>query len=200
MKGKVGLSKIDCVITVAFFSIITITAAAETDDEVLNTSRLLTQSYGAKLKTALEAAIAEGGPVKALDVCKDIAPQIASELSRQSGAKVTRVSRRFRNPNSAPEAWQTAVLEDFESDTYAETPLPEHVERYAGGTRYMKAIRMQSVCLVCHGEELSDDVRDAIDANYPHDRARGYALGDLRGAFSISWPAPENVAKPDVEQ
>ena len=53
----------------------------------------------------------------------------------------------------------------------------------------MKAIRIQPVCLVCHGEALSDDVRQALDEHYPHDRARNYALGDLRGAFSVSWPA-----------
>ncbi len=54
----------------------------------------------------------------------------------------------------------------------------------------MKAIPTGPVCLVCHGSELSPDVRAALDEHYPHDRARGYQLDDIRGAFSITWPAP----------
>ena len=30
---------------------------------------------------------------------------------------------------------------------------------------------------------------ELLDREYPHDRARGYAAGDIRGAFSVVWPA-----------
>lgn len=164
-------------------------ASKDTAEDRVAESRVLTQAYGAELKAALEAALTNGGPIAALDVCKDQAPLIASRLSRQSGANIERVSRRYRNPASAPEPWQVKVLEQFESAPDDDPSLSEYVEHVAGGTRYMKAIRIQPVCLVCHGGALADDVRQALDKHYPHDLARNYALGDLRGAFSVSWPA-----------
>ena len=166
-------------------------AEVNSDDPLLDKSRALAQSFGAQLQTALQDALANGGPVEALSVCKDQAPQIASQLSRESGAKVSRTSRRYRNAGNAPEPWEITVLEHFDTVMNAEKPLPEHLERHANGTRYMKAIRTQPVCLGCHGENLSVEVQAALVEHYPHDRAKGYALGDLRGAFSIAWPAPE---------
>ena len=44
-------------------------------------------------------------------------------------------------------------------------------------------------CLACHGETLAEPVAQAIDRLYPEDQARGYQPGDLRGAFTITWPA-----------
>lgn len=166
-------------------------AEVNSDDTLLGKSRALAQSFGAQLQTALQTALANGGPVEAMSVCKDQAPQIAARLSRESGAKVTRTSRRYRNPAGAPELWQIEVLESFDTLMSEEEPLPEHLEHHANGTRYMKAIRTKPICLVCHGENLTVEVQAALAAHYPHDRAKGYLLGDLRGAFSISWPAPE---------
>lgn len=176
-------------------------SALADDDSFLHDSRALAKSFGVQLKAALQTAIATGGPVEAIGVCKDQAPQIAAQLSRQSGARVGRTSRRFRNPGNAPEPWQIAMLEGFEAEMTAENPSPERIERHADGIRYMKAISMQPVCLVCHGEALSDDVSTALAEHYPHDRARGYALGDLRGAFSISWPAgfKRNQTSPQIK-
>ena len=50
----------------------------------------------------------------------------------------------------------------------------------------MKAIPTGEVCLACHGKDINPDVASALDAAYPQDQARGYALGDIRGAFSVS--------------
>ncbi len=168
-----------------------VTKPAAANEPTLADGRALAQSFGAELQNALRAAIADGGPVAGITVCKDRAPQIAAELSRRSGAKVSRVSRRFRNPNNAPESWQREVLDNFESDMNEGKPSPEYLEHKADGTRYMKAIPTQPVCLACHGASLTGDVRAALDEAYPHDRARGYALDELRGAFSITWPAQE---------
>jgi len=165
-------------------------AQTASDDQLLNESRSLAQSFGSQLQSALKAAMASGGPVAALSVCKDEAPLIASRLARESGASVSRTSRRYRNPGNAPEPWERAVLESFDSAVQEQQSPPEHLERDANGARYMRAIKTQPVCLACHGSDLSADVQAALAEHYPHDHARGYALGDLRGAFSITWPAP----------
>ena len=56
--------------------------------------------------------------------------------------------------------------------------------------RYMKAIGTQPVCTVCHGTSIAPEVTARLDALYPEDRARGFAVGDIRGAFSITQPVP----------
>ncbi len=174
-------------------SLVAPASAAETpvENPLLVESRALTQAFAVRLQTALQAAMRDAGPLAALGVCRDVAPQIASELSRLSGAKVSRTSRRFRNPANAPEPWQSAVLDDFEARApNDDTPL-EHFVSDSDGARYMKAIRIAPVCQVCHGATLSNAVQQRLDADYPHDRARGYEAGDLRGAFSIVWPVTD---------
>ena len=56
--------------------------------------------------------------------------------------------------------------------------------------RYMKAIGTQPVCPLCHGAGIAPEVAARLDALYPEDRARGFEVGDIRGAFSITQPAP----------
>ena len=52
--------------------------------------------------------------------------------------------------------------------------------------RYMKAIPTGKVCLQCHGSDLKSKVADQLDSLYPFDQARGFKVGDIRGAFSLS--------------
>jgi hypothetical protein len=135
--------------------------------------------------------MAEGGPVAAIKVCKEIAPQIASELSRRTGAQVSRTSLRIRNPRNLPADWQVEILRDFEGQDGSSSDAPEEFfqRREDGEIRYMKAIPTGGLCTACHGTAIPDDVRQILSELYPHDRAVGYQPGDVRGAFSIVWPA-----------
>ncbi len=156
------------------------------DSALLLKSRALTTEYATQLQAALLETMSTSGPVATIDVCKDRAPAIQSELSRLSGANVRRTSLRFRNSGNAPDDWETVSLEMFTSSDQNEI-----LETTASGvTRYMKAIPTGDVCLTCHGAELAPEIEEALDAAYPHDRARGYRLGEIRGAFSITWPVP----------
>jgi len=53
--------------------------------------------------------------------------------------------------------------------------------------RYRKAPPGGGVCVACHGaaDTLSGDLRAALAWDYPHDRAFGYAVGEVRGALSV---------------
>ena len=171
-------------------------APASEEEPRLEASRALVQSFGARLKGELKKGLEQGGPVAAVQICKDVAPQIASELSRQSGARVMRTSVRYRNPGNAPDDWQVRVLRDFEARAQGAeeaAPLEYFVRESNGATRYMSAIRVDSVCLACHGEVLAPALQERIDAEYPHDRATGYQSGQIRGAFSVVWP-PDDLS------
>lgn len=174
------------------------TAVHAEDDPRLAESRDIVRDFASRLQAALQSAMASGGPVNAIAVCRDIAPGIASELSRERGAAVSRTSLRLRNPANLAREWQVEVLEGF--DAHAGTDpgsAPEFFEaRSDGEFRYMKAIPTGGLCLACHGTTIPDDVRKRLGEDYPHDRALGYEAGDVRGAFSVIWPGPcEGCAK-----
>ncbi len=154
-------------------------------------SRAKIKNFAGSLKGALQTAIKEGGPVKAISVCNVRAPEIAAELSG-GGWTVGRTSQRTRNPENGPDAWETMVLEAFIDRAAAGESL-KTMEAAAvvesGGARtyrYMKAIPTGEVCLTCHGSDLEPELAAKIRAVYPEDRATGFKLGELRGAFTVT--------------
>ena len=175
----------------------TATATATADDAAWNArgAQLAAQLQG-RLKSRLEAAIAQGGPVAAIGVCRDEAPGIASEVSAASGAVVRRTSLRVRNPDNAPDAWERKGLERFEGLKAggADLATVEFSEKVVidgrPARRYLKPIVTMPVCTVCHGPSVAPEILAAISARYPADRATGFAQGDLRGAFSVTWKDP----------
>lgn len=178
---------------------LTSTAVADPDPR-LEQSRAVVAEFAHQLRTELQAAMAGGGPAAAIEVCAEVAPSVASALSRETGARVSRTSLKVRNSANLPADWQSKVLSDFDESAAAGTDAPlEYVEaRPDGQFRYMKAIPTGGVCLACHGSEVAEDVQALLEEEYPHDRARGYAPGDIRGAFSVVWPAAPAGQAPSV--
>ena len=173
------------------------TAFADQDlAERIGTSQEAIKSFAGSLQEQLMSAMAAGGPTAAIEVCKIAAPAIAATASDAQGWRIGRTSLRLRNAGNAPDAWELAVLRDFEArKTAGEDPgtldHAEFVFRDGQRTfRYMKSIRTRPVCTVCHGTGIKPEVAATLDALYPEDRARGFEVGDIRGAFSIIQPAP----------
>jgi hypothetical protein len=172
-------------------------AAAEpvTDTDWVAQSRQLVMQLGGQLKSELGKAIADGGPVQAINVCYLRAPEIAAQLSQASGARVGRTALRVRNPSNAPDDLERSVLEQFSADLGSgpvDRPLEAVFEIRRGDTverRYMRAIPTDALCLTCHGKTLEPELAAAIARDYPRDAATGFELGQLRGAFSVVWPA-----------
>ena len=171
-------------------------AAAEPVPETawIDQSRQLTMQLGGQLKGELTKAIADGGPIAAIDVCYTRAPEIAAQLSKSSGARVGRTALRVRNPSNAADGIERSVLEQFATDLGSgpmDRPLEVAFEIRRGDAverRYMRAIPTDALCLTCHGKTLAPDLAAAIARSYPGDQATGFELGQLRGAFSVIWP------------
>jgi hypothetical protein len=174
-----------------------ILAAAEpaADTAWVDQSRQLAMQLGGQLKAELSKAIAEGGPVAAINVCYLRAPEIAAQLSQASGARVGRTALRVRNPSNAPDELERSVLEQFSADVGSgpvDRPLEAVFEIRRGDAverRYMRAIPTDALCLTCHGKTLAPELAAAIARDYPKDQATGFEQGQLRGAFSVVWPA-----------
>lgn len=159
-------------------------------------SRQLVSQLGGQLKGELTQAIAEGGPIAAINVCYLRAPEIAAQLSQASGARVGRTALRVRNPSNAPDELERSVLEQFAADLGSgpvDRPLEAVFEIRRGDAverRYMRAIPTDALCLTCHGTTIAPELAAAIARDYPQDQATGFEQGQLRGAFSVVWPAP----------
>lgn len=150
------------------------------------------QTLGGELKKAIQ----EGGPVNAISVCKEKAPQIAAAVSEQHGVKLRRVTTKNRNPKSVPDAWEAKVLQDFEQRLAKGEPAAslEYSEVVKDGDtrtfRYMKGLVTQEICMTCHGtpETIPEAVKAKLATEYPNDRATGYLPNMLRGAASLKKP------------
>jgi hypothetical protein len=169
--------------------------AAESDPpSQLDQSRATAAEFMKTLKGELLQAMQAGGPVNAIAVCNTRAPSIAAELGAMRGWEVGRTSLKPRNLENAPDEWERSVLERFEQRKQAgEDPAKleyfEVVEQNGQPVfRYMKAIPTAELCLSCHGAKLDPAVTAKLDELYPKDQARGYQLGDIRGAFTFIEP------------
>ena len=160
------------------------------DENVLQ-ARKIVNEFVSKLKAELVQSMKSGGPTAAIEVCHTEAPAIAKESSDSTGWHVARTSLKPRNKMNKPEEWERKVLEQFEerkaNGTEAkDLEFSEIIEKDGRKYfRYMKAIPTGSLCLKCHGSEISEDVKEKINELYPDDKATGYSAGDIRGAFTL---------------
>jgi hypothetical protein len=169
----------------------------------LKDARAATKDLGTSLKTELVNAIASGGAVSAMGVCKVAAPALAEEAGAKHGLTIRRTALRVRNPANAPDDWERAVLTEFlaKIKAGADATKLEHAETLVDATgaaefRYMKAIPMAAEpCLTCHGAP-EPALKAEILRLYPQDQATGFKAGGLRGAFSVRAPAAMQVPAP----
>lgn len=148
--------------------------------------------FSKALKGQLKAAIKQGGLTHAVSVCNSVAPAIAAENAKD-GWTLTRTSLRMRNSANTPDAWELTQLKQFElTNALGQQPADKPiiaseyiVEDGKTHFRYMKAIPTQELCLGCHGSNVDPEVNALINKTYPDDKAINFAVGDIRGAFSL---------------
>ncbi|WP_405231895.1 Tll0287-like domain-containing protein [Lentisalinibacter salinarum] len=161
--------------------------APEVSPQKVEKAQAAAAELGKRLKSRLMESMGSEGPVAAIRVCSEEAPEIAREVSADAGLTVSRTSLKTRNPDNAPDARERAVLELWRNKVDAGTPAAA-LEPFAsdgGAFLWMKPILVEPPCLMCHGSDVPEAVADAIAKRYPQDRATGYSAGDLRGAFVV---------------
>lgn len=173
-------------------SVVAFNAAHAADVAALKTEAVgVVKAFGGPLVQTLEAAMKDGGPVNAIGACNEKAPVIAHAAAAATGWSVGRTSMKLRNSGNEADAWEMATLAEFEARKAAGESVDaiakaEIVEENGQKTfRFMKAIGTADVCLNCHGADLKPEVAAKLDELYPHDAARGFSAGDIRGAFTL---------------
>ena len=148
----------------------------------------IVREFVGELKPTLKGAMQTGGPARAVEVCAEQAPAIASRLSDSSGWQVHRVSLKPRNPGATPDEFERRVLQSFtERRKQGVAPAGlNHGQQLNGQYRYLQAQVAEALCLVCHGRQVDPGLRDVIQRYYPADTATGYDAGEVRGAISLT--------------
>jgi hypothetical protein len=173
------------------------TTAEAAQPQQIEESRAVAKTLATQLGGKLKESMIKNGPEQSISVCKEIAPQIAADLSKQTGWQVSRVGTRARNAQTGvPNAWQAEALASFaermKNGEKADTMEFSQVVTDSSGKHlhYAKAIAIQAMCLTCHGPvgSISEGVKASLRADYPLDQATGYTEGELRGAVVITRP------------
>lgn len=166
-------------------------AKEKVSNEDLQEARLLIKSFGTDLKHVLKTSMKSGGAIKAIEVCNLESAPIANKNSLSSSWNIGRTSLKVRNENNLPDAWESKVLELFEKRKAAGEELKsmEYFEAFKEDEklvyRYMKPIPTAGLCLACHGSTVGDEITNKVNSLYPNDKATGFSLGDIRGAFTL---------------
>jgi len=161
------------------------------DTLVHQEAKKISQEAFAALSGALQKAIAEGGVINALDVCKTQANTLTGDVGKTNNAEVKRIAIRYRNPENAVNGTEMQLFEDW-SAQISRKEEPAAVVLHEGENRiWYGAIRIGNpLCLQCHGEpgkDIAEATLAQLRSSYPDDRATGFAMGDLRGAWKISF-------------
>lgn len=153
----------------------------------------LIKSFSGTLQGALKAAIEAGGPVNAIGVCNEKAPQIALDAPSDPAWTIGRSSHKLRSPDNAPDAFTAAAIADFVArEAAGEAPADMVTAAIVeeNGTRMfrmVKAIPTGEACLNCHGgDTVKPAVVEKLAELYPGDQARGFQQGQMRGVFTLT--------------
>lgn len=180
----------------AFCGLALATPALAADDEIAALTAEaagIVAKFSDELKGELMAAMKAGGPVNAIGVCNEKAPGIAAAAEEASGWSVRRSSHKLRNPDNAPDAYTAAAIADFVAREAEGAPASglataEIVEENGQRVfRFVKAIPTGQTCLNCHGgAEVKPETEAKLAELYPADAARGFAVDQMRGVFTLS--------------
>lgn len=164
---------------------------SDDNEQLVKDSEELISEFMTMLKTDLKTSLKKHSAENAINACNQSAPFIAESIKEQYGWEIGRTSLKLRNQSNRPDAWEARVLHNFEMRraegeaiqdlTYSDVITENGVKKF----RYMKAIPTMTVCLNCHGINLTQAVKDRLNDAYPEDKAVGFKLGDIRGAFTV---------------
>jgi len=151
-----------------------------------DSSTLLLKTLGKNMKKQMKS----GGVMKALDFCANEAYTITEDVNKKlkKGVSVKRISTNYRSPANKPTADELKVLDLLNQMNQEKIVMHKIVQKVDEHTYkyYKPLIIKKQVCLKCHGDVKNIDLKRAIAAKYPLDKATGYKMGDLRGAIVVT--------------
>ncbi len=192
-----GLAKIFVLVTICLISLTsyqTAWAATGPETEMPISPETLKLAEKAALKTlqSLQNQLSEQmakNLVTSIEYCHENAIPLTDDFRRDNPAvtAIKRTSLRLRNLKNKPTADEEAILKKWEALVAKGKPVPDFESKVfsADEVRYYKPLRVQAMCLTCHGQP-GGELAQAIKSKFPMDRATGYKEGEFRGLIRIS--------------
>lgn len=157
--------------------------------DVVETGNKLSKELLTQLSTRLSNEIKTNGLLSAAKFCNSNALTLTEEVNLRQiqGISIKRISLKERNSANTPKADEAAVLKSMQK-MLEKKELPEYmIEEEGKRYKYYKPLVIKKeACLKCHGDMSKNPELNAfILEAYPQDKARGYKMGDLRGAVLV---------------
>ncbi len=167
-----------------------------TDSEIMQKGeelgKIIVKSAQGTLQAALLEAIEEKGIKEAINFCQLNAYSLIQSLEDSLDVDIKRVSQKARNPEDQPDSIENEILKAYAYNFSPENAISQLQELDEKNLIYTQPIAIANgLCLNCHGirgETMQEDIYQHILSKYPEDPATGYALGELRGMWSIKIP------------
>jgi len=150
-------------------------------------TNLAQKTLGGALKKALQV----GGVAEAIPYCNVSALPLTDSIGEIEGYSLRRTALRIRNPKNEPNEMETRHLKRYQTMLESGDSLVPQIEALAGNQfLYTRPILVQGMCTTCHGEvggSIKQDDYALIQKHYPTDSAVNFAVGDLRGMWSVTF-------------
>lgn len=158
-------------------------ALAKKQSELGDSISLIAQQT---LLANVSQAMQNGGPSNAVDFCNIHTSSIMDSLSKVHQLKINRISSRYRNEANVPTDFEVKLLQQLEKSTEIKDTL---IVSLGKATYYKSILIGMPTCLKCHGseKEIDNKTLGILNERYPNDLAKGYKMGDFRGAWKIEF-------------
>ena len=157
----------------------------------------LSYALGTKkvLGANLMGTIQKKGAPAAVAFCNERAYPLTDSMAVVYNAKIKRVSDKPRNPNNKANDKELEHIAMFKQKVLNKAKVEPIVEDLGEEVQFYYPIVTNGMCLKCHGnvpKDIALDVQKLLQERYPHDKAMGYGLNEVRGIWSITFDKREN--------
>ncbi len=171
------------VLTLLFYS-----SSYAVDDNFIKDAKELTSELKMSLMKNLSDKMGKDGVAAAVPFCHANVKLIAKKAAKNKVElyEFGRTSHKLRNSNNSPQPWAHDYLKAFAGRKRGEIKKDYIVHKLENGKRvFMEPLYVEAKCLLCHGENVSSNVKDKIQELYPDDKAFGFKLDEFRGFIWI---------------
>lgn len=143
------------------------------------------------LSSQLKEQIVAHGPDSAIGFCNIEAMPLTDSLSELHHVQIQRIATRFRNPQNEAAGGEAEIIQHYETLVQEGTGVkPSLAVNQQNEVVFYAPILLKPQCLACHGQpetQIAPSTLSLLNRLYPDDRATGFAEGDVRGMWKITF-------------
>ncbi len=136
----------------------------------------------------LKKALSEGDAISALHFCSTRAISLTDSAANDMSVRLKRISDKPRNPINTADINQLRIIGEMKNQKVLGQEIEPKMVRDGDLITGYYPIVIQPLCLQCHGileREIRPETAAVIAQLYPVDKAVGYQVGDVRGAWEV---------------